>query len=63
MAMDVLQWSRHYRCFPVQGEFDLAALMQSTVRAGYQGPLSLEVFGDIFRPRAATRPGRCGPSE
>ena len=24
--MDVLQWSRHYRCFPGQGGFDLAAL-------------------------------------
>ncbi|MFD5059658.1 bifunctional sugar phosphate isomerase/epimerase/4-hydroxyphenylpyruvate dioxygenase family protein [Streptomyces sp. NPDC058394] len=49
MIMDVLQWSRHYRCFPGQGEFDLAAFVQSTVRAGYQGPLSLEVFNDIFR--------------
>ncbi|WP_326818296.1 sugar phosphate isomerase/epimerase and 4-hydroxyphenylpyruvate domain-containing protein [Streptomyces sp. NBC_01762] len=49
MTMDVLQWSRHYRCFPGQGEFDLAAFVQSTVRAGYQGPLSLEVFNDIFR--------------
>ncbi|WP_406503420.1 bifunctional sugar phosphate isomerase/epimerase/4-hydroxyphenylpyruvate dioxygenase family protein [Streptomyces sp. NBC_01602] len=49
MTMDVLQWSRHYRCFPGQGEFDLAAFVQSTVRTGYQGPLSLEVFNDIFR--------------
>ena len=24
LAMDVLQWSRHYRCFPGQGGFDLA---------------------------------------
>ena len=24
--MDVLQWSRHYRCFPGQGGFDLAGL-------------------------------------
>ena len=27
MAMDVLQWSRHYRCFPGQGGFDLAGLV------------------------------------
>ena len=27
MAMDVLQWSRHYRCFPGQGGFDLAGFM------------------------------------
>ena len=25
LVMDVLQWSRHYRCFPGQGGFDLAA--------------------------------------
>ena len=24
LSMDVLQWSRHYRCFPGQGAFDLA---------------------------------------
>ena len=23
LAMDVLQWSRHYRCFPGQGQFDV----------------------------------------
>ncbi|MGW7350010.1 bifunctional sugar phosphate isomerase/epimerase/4-hydroxyphenylpyruvate dioxygenase family protein [Streptomyces sp. NPDC054784] len=49
MAMDVLQWSRHYRCFPGQGGFDLTRLVEHTVRAGYAGPLSLEVFNDVFR--------------
>ncbi|MFD7713703.1 bifunctional sugar phosphate isomerase/epimerase/4-hydroxyphenylpyruvate dioxygenase family protein [Streptomyces sp. NPDC059785] len=49
MAMDVLQWSRHYRCFPGQGGFDLAGLLGHVVRAGYRGPLSLEVFNDVFR--------------
>ncbi|MGW5860811.1 bifunctional sugar phosphate isomerase/epimerase/4-hydroxyphenylpyruvate dioxygenase family protein [Streptomyces sp. NPDC055239] len=53
MAMDVLQWSRHYRCFPGQGGFDLAPLVAATVRAGYQGPLSLEVFNDVFRQAGA----------
>ncbi|GGV41419.1 4-hydroxyphenylpyruvate dioxygenase [Streptomyces longisporoflavus] len=53
MAMDVLQWSRHYRCFPGQGGFDLAPLVAATVRAGYRGPLSLEVFNDVFRQAAA----------
>ncbi|MGW6020358.1 bifunctional sugar phosphate isomerase/epimerase/4-hydroxyphenylpyruvate dioxygenase family protein [Streptomyces sp. NPDC055099] len=53
MAVDVLQWSRHYRCFPGQGGFDLAALVSATVRAGYQGPLSLEVFNDVFRQAGA----------
>ncbi|MFC8123944.1 bifunctional sugar phosphate isomerase/epimerase/4-hydroxyphenylpyruvate dioxygenase family protein [Streptomyces sp. NPDC057302] len=53
MAMDVLQWSRHYRCFPGQGGFDLAPLVAAAVRAGYQGPLSLEVFNDVFRQAGA----------
>ncbi|MGP4051386.1 bifunctional sugar phosphate isomerase/epimerase/4-hydroxyphenylpyruvate dioxygenase family protein [Streptomyces sp. 2A115] len=53
MAMDVLQWSRHYRCFPGQGGFDVAGLVGHVMRAGYQGPLSLEVFNDVFRQAEA----------
>lgn len=49
MVMDVLQWSRHYRCFPGQGTFDLVGFMEHVLKAGYAGPLSLEVFNDIFR--------------
>ncbi|MER7483293.1 TIM barrel protein [Streptomyces sp. NPDC126510] len=49
MAMDVLQWSRHYRCFPGQGGLDVTSLVRHAVDAGYQGPLSLEVFNDVFR--------------
>ncbi|WP_405727611.1 TIM barrel protein [Streptomyces sp. NBC_01537] len=49
MAMDVLQWSRHHRCFPGQGGFDVASLVRHAVSAGYRGPLSLEVFNDVFR--------------
>jgi 4-hydroxyphenylpyruvate dioxygenase len=56
MDMDVLQWSRHYRLFPGQGTFDLPAFLGHVLTAGYTGPLSLEVFNDIFRqsdPRRA----------
>ncbi|MBW8739513.1 MAG: sugar phosphate isomerase/epimerase and 4-hydroxyphenylpyruvate domain-containing protein [Streptomyces turgidiscabies] len=53
LAMDVLQWSRHYRCFPGQGGFDIAGLLRHVVRAGYDGPLSLEVFNDVFRQAEA----------
>jgi 4-hydroxyphenylpyruvate dioxygenase len=49
MAMDVLQWSRHYRCFPGQGDFDLRNFCEHVLAAGYDGPLSLEVFNDVFR--------------
>ncbi len=32
LAMDVLQWSRHFRCFPGQGEFDLAGFSRRCCR-------------------------------
>ncbi|MFC5212960.1 bifunctional sugar phosphate isomerase/epimerase/4-hydroxyphenylpyruvate dioxygenase family protein [Streptomyces coerulescens] len=53
LAMDVLQWSRHYRCFPGQGGFDVAGLVRQVLRTGYDGPLSLEVFNDVFRQAEA----------
>ena len=49
LVMDVLQWSRHYRCFPGQGGFDLPSFLGHVLAAGYSGPLSLEVFNDVFR--------------
>ncbi|WP_306368694.1 bifunctional sugar phosphate isomerase/epimerase/4-hydroxyphenylpyruvate dioxygenase family protein [Nocardiopsis sp. CC223A] len=55
LSMDVLQWSRHHRCFPGQGGFDLAGFTGHVLAAGYTGPLSLEVFNDVFR---AADPGR-----
>jgi 4-hydroxyphenylpyruvate dioxygenase len=56
LDMDVLQWSRHHRLFPGQGTFDLPAFLKHVYTAGYSGPLSLEVFNDVFRqaePRRA----------
>ena len=47
--MDVLQWSRHYRCFPGQGALDVAGFAARVLATGYSGPLSLEVFNDVFR--------------
>lgn len=49
LRMDELQWSRHFRCFPGQGAFDLVSFVDRVLAAGYEGPLSLEVFNDIFR--------------
>ncbi|HEX7934075.1 MAG TPA: TIM barrel protein [Paraburkholderia sp.] len=54
LAMDVLEWSRHYRCFPGQGDFDLASFTAQVVKAGYKGPLSLEIFNDGFRAAPTT---------
>jgi 4-hydroxyphenylpyruvate dioxygenase len=56
LDMNVLQWSRHHRLFPGQGAFDLPAFLGHVLAAGYPGPLSLEVFNDVFRqadPRRA----------
>ena len=49
LSMDVLSWSRHYRVFPGEGQFELAKFLGHVVRAGYTGPVSLEVFNDVFR--------------
>ena len=60
LAMDVLEWSRHFRCFPGQGEFDLAGFLAPILRTGYRGPLSLEIFNDGFRaapPRGVAADG------
>jgi len=60
LAMDVLEWSRHFRCFPGQGDFELASFLAPIIRSGYTGPLSLEIFNDGFRaapPRANAADG------
>jgi 4-hydroxyphenylpyruvate dioxygenase len=49
LSMDVLQWSRHYRNFPGQGQLDLPRFLEQVLAAGYTGPLSLEIFNDVFR--------------
>ncbi|MCD5978018.1 3-dehydroshikimate dehydratase QuiC [Pseudomonas quasicaspiana] len=49
LAMDVMEWSRHFRCFPGQGEFDLPGFLAPILKTGYTGPLSLEIFNDGFR--------------
>ena len=50
---DVLTHSRHYRCFPGQGEFDLTGFMRAVLDAGYTGTISLEIFNDEFRSAPA----------
>ncbi len=49
MALDVLQWSRHYRTMPGQGDLPVVDFVRAVMAAGYVGPLSLEVFNDQFR--------------
>lgn len=49
LDMNVLEWSRHFRCFPGQGTLDVAGVVAAVLEAGYRGPLSLEIFSDVVR--------------
>ena len=60
LAMDVLQWSRHFRSFPGQGDLDIARFLRPVLASGYVGPLSLEVFNDGFRAAPARLVARDG---
>jgi len=53
LQMDYLSWSRHWRCLPGQGDFDLAGFMDALTTTGYDGYLSLEIFNDRFRAGSA----------
>jgi 4-hydroxyphenylpyruvate dioxygenase len=52
LDLDVLSWSRHFRCFPGQGNLPVADFMQAIDATGYKGPLSLEIFNDQFRAQS-----------
>ncbi|MBU8538384.1 bifunctional sugar phosphate isomerase/epimerase/4-hydroxyphenylpyruvate dioxygenase family protein [Falsiroseomonas tokyonensis] len=58
LSMDVLSWSRHHRLFPGQGELPVAPFLAEVLRAGYAGPLSLEIFNDEFRAAPSRRIAR-----
>jgi 4-hydroxyphenylpyruvate dioxygenase len=53
--MDLLTWSRHYRCMPGQGELPLVDYVATLKEVGYDGVLSLEVFNDRFRAASASQ--------
>src|SRR5712675_3596028 len=55
LGLDVLSWSRHFRCFPGQGDLPVADFMEAVLKTGYIGPLSLEIFNDQFRSGSAVR--------
>ena len=53
LDMDYLSWSRHYRCFPGQGDLPIDAFMDALQATGFDGLLSLEIFNDRFRAGSA----------
>ena len=59
--MDLLNWSRHFRNMPGQGDLDVTGFMRAVMATGYDGPISLEVFNDQFRggsPKSIAIDGR-----
>jgi 4-hydroxyphenylpyruvate dioxygenase len=55
LDMDYLSWSRHYRCFPGQGEFAIGDFMDALQATGFDGLISLEIFNDSFRAGSPRR--------
>jgi 4-hydroxyphenylpyruvate dioxygenase len=53
LDMDVLQWSRHFRNMPGQGDLPLIDFMAALQATGYDGLVSLEIFNDQFRAGSA----------
>ncbi|MBV9289767.1 MAG: sugar phosphate isomerase/epimerase and 4-hydroxyphenylpyruvate domain-containing protein [Hyphomicrobiales bacterium] len=53
ILMDPLSLSRHYRCYPGQGDYPIVAFLDAVALSGYKGPLSLEIFNDQFRGASA----------
>jgi 4-hydroxyphenylpyruvate dioxygenase len=55
LDLDILSWSRHFRCFPGQGDLPQLEFLEAVAATGYTGPLSLEIFNDQFRAGSAAR--------
>jgi hypothetical protein len=53
LVMDALSLSRHYRCYPGQGDYPIVDYLDAATRSGYRGPLPLETFNDRFRGASA----------
>src|SRR3954453_15831629 len=61
LDMDLNNWSRHFRCFPGQGDFPLTDFMDAVAATGYSGLLLLGIFNDQFRagsPRSVAVDGQ-----
>lgn len=46
---ELLEFSSRHRLLPGQGVFDLRGFLGHLFKAGYTGPLSVELFNDLFR--------------
>ena len=53
LTMDPLSLSRHYRCYPGQGDYPIVDYLEAVAKTGYAGPVSLEIFNEQFRGASA----------
>jgi 4-hydroxyphenylpyruvate dioxygenase len=60
IEMDLLFLSRHYRCFPGQGDLPVVAMMRKLAEIRYKGPISHEIFSDDFRAASTRRVAQDG---
>lgn len=60
ILMDPMSLSRHHRCFPGQGDYDIHGFLQAALATGYRGPISLEIFNEQFRGAPAAIIARDG---
>jgi len=49
LGMNALTLSRHFRCFPGQGDLDVPNFLGAVLETGYTGTISLEIFNDDLR--------------
>jgi len=49
MQLELLEWSRHHRCFPGQGDWDMEQFYKILGKIKYDGWISHEIFNDKFR--------------
>lgn len=49
LPMGLMQWSRNHRCFPGEGELDVHGAWAAVLSAGFDGPVSLEIFNPELR--------------
>ncbi|PRX38075.1 4-hydroxyphenylpyruvate dioxygenase [Meinhardsimonia xiamenensis] len=60
IEMDLLYWSRHFRCMPGEGDLPVTDFMRAVAATGYDDWVSLEIFNDQFRggrPEGLARDG------
>jgi 4-hydroxyphenylpyruvate dioxygenase len=58
LGMNPLTLSRHFRCFPGQGDLDVPGFLGAVLEAGYTGTISLEIFNDDLRARQLKEAGK-----